>query len=121
LSIGAGQDRQARQKKSEAFALPYMYPRWTISEVGGLDGLAMIYVKSILAGIAAVLLVVVLFVVAVFVIPLLLQFRTGSGGIGAVSGGLSTLALLAIVALAFAGGFYWEFRRASRAKSGVRR
>jgi hypothetical protein len=84
----------------------------------------MIYLKSILAGIAAALLVIVLFVVAVFVIPLLLQFRTGSGGIGAVSTGLSdpvVLAFAMLLVLAFVGGFYWEFRRASRAKSGVRR
>jgi uncharacterized BrkB/YihY/UPF0761 family membrane protein len=81
----------------------------------------MMYLKSILAGIAAALLVLILLVVAMVVIPMLLQFGTGSGGIGAVSGGLSTLTLLAIVALAFAGGFSWEFRRASRAKSGVRR
>lgn len=83
----------------------------------------MIYLKSFLAGIAAALLVIVLFVVAVLVIPLLLQFAmlqfatTGSGGIGAVSYGLSELALALIVTLAFAGGFYWEFRRASRRKS----
>ena len=35
LSIGAGQDRQARQKNQEAFAFPYMYPRRTISQVAG--------------------------------------------------------------------------------------
>ena len=88
----------------------------------------MIYLKSFLAGIAAVLLVlilfVVLFVVAVFVIPLLLQFRTGSGGIGAVSFGLFepvVLAFAMLLGLAFVGGFYWEFRRASRAKSAVTR
>lgn len=80
----------------------------------------MIYLKSFLAGIAAALLVIVLFVVAVLVIPLLLQFATtGSGGIGAVSSGFSELALALIVTLAFAGGFYWEFRRASRRKSSL--
>ena len=85
----------------------------------------MIYLKSFLAGIAAALLVIVLFVVAVLVIPLLLQFAvlqvatTGSGGIGAVSYGFSELALVLLVTLAFAGGFYWEFRRASRRKSSL--
>ena len=85
----------------------------------------MIYLKSLLAGIAAALLVIVLFVVAVLVIPLLLQFAllqvatTGSGGIGAVSYGFSELALVLLVTLAFAGGFYWEFRRASRRKSSL--
>ena len=77
----------------------------------------MIYLKSLLAGIAAALLVIVLFVMAMFVIPLLLQFgTTGSGGIGAVSYGFSALAFGLLVTLAFAGGFYWEFRRASRRK-----
>ena len=87
----------------------------------------MIYLKSFMAGIAAALLVIVLFVVAVIVIPLLLQFATtrsgvatsGSGGIGAVSYGFSELALVLLVTLAFAGGFYWEFRRASRRKSSL--
>jgi hypothetical protein len=102
-----------------------MYPRRTISQLAGtLMGSAMIYLKSILAGIAAVLLLIVLFVLALFVIPLLLQFRTGSGGIGAVSAGISdpvVLALAMLLVLAFVGGFSWEFRRASRAKSGARR
>jgi hypothetical protein len=80
----------------------------------------MIYFKSFLAGIAAALLVIVLFVVAVLVIPLLLQFSTtGSGAIGAVSDGFSELALVLLVTLAFAAGFYWEFRRASRRKSSL--
>ena len=80
----------------------------------------MIYLKSFLAGIAAALLVIVVGVVAVFAIPLLLQSRsTGSGGIGAVSYGFSAPAFALLVTLAFAGGFYWEFRRASRRKSSL--
>jgi hypothetical protein len=105
-----------------------MYPQRTFLRWRDVDGSSMIYLKSLLAGIAAALLVIVLFVMAVFVIPLLLQFviplllqfgTTGSGGIGAVSYGVSGLALALIVTLAFAGGFYWEFRRASRRKSSL--
>jgi hypothetical protein len=73
----------------------------------------VIYIKSILAGIAAVLAVLVIFVLVTFVVPLILMPRTGSGGIGAVSSGMPGFAAL-IIPLAFAGGFYWEFRRASR-------
>jgi hypothetical protein len=81
----------------------------------------MIYLKSILAGIAAVLLILILFVVLLFAIPLLLQLGTGtgSGGIGAVSSGFSELTFAGLVVLAFVGGFYWEFRRASRARSSL--
>jgi hypothetical protein len=75
----------------------------------------MIYLKSILAGIAAVLLIFVLFIAAIVVAVLVAQIGTGSGGIGAVSAGLPLLLMFAlVVVLAFAGGFYWEFRRASR-------
>jgi hypothetical protein len=75
----------------------------------------MIYLKSILAGIAAVLLALILLVLAIVAFVLVTQLGTGSGGIGAVSAGLPPLIVLTLlVLLAFAAGFYWEFRRASR-------
>jgi hypothetical protein len=81
----------------------------------------VIYVKSVLAGLAAVLTVFAIVFLVTVVAPLFLMMsRAGSGGIGAVSTGfgISGLAVLIVVALAsFAGGFYWEFRRASRRRS----
>ena len=76
----------------------------------------MLYLKCVLAGIAAALAVFVLMVVALVVVPLLLAMSgTGSGGIGAVSAGLFGPTVLALVS--FAGGFYWEYRRLTRARS----
>ena len=78
----------------------------------------MILLKSFLAGVAAVLAAFVIMVLAAFVFPLFLtMFRTGSSGIGAVSAGISEPALLLGVPLVFAGGFYWEYRRASRRRA----
>ena len=74
----------------------------------------MIYLKCILAGIAAVLLSVLLLILLLAAWQYFLVFRTsGSGGIGAVSGGLDMLAALVLVGVIFAGGFYWQFRRSS--------
>jgi uncharacterized BrkB/YihY/UPF0761 family membrane protein len=78
----------------------------------------MIWLKSFLAGVGAVLAAFIILVLAVFVFPLFLTMsRAGSGGIGAVSAGVSGLAVLLGVPLVFAGGFYWEYRRASRRRA----
>jgi len=78
----------------------------------------MILLKSFLAGVAAVLVAFVIMVFAVFVFPLFLTMsRAGSSGVGAVSAGISELALLLGAPLVFAGGFYWEYRRASRRRA----
>jgi hypothetical protein len=75
----------------------------------------MIWIKSFLAGVAAVLAAFVVVILALFVFPFFLMMsRAGSGGIGAVSAGVSQLAVVVGVPLVFAGGFYWQFRRASR-------
>jgi hypothetical protein len=80
----------------------------------------MIYLKSLLAGILAALVSCVVVVVSFFLILFLPSIFTiassGSGGIGAVSAGVPGL-LLVIPVLAFAGGFYWQFRRSSRPRS----
>jgi hypothetical protein len=76
----------------------------------------MIYLKSMLAGFAALFVSIIvlwvgLTVMFTFVLP---RWGNGSGGIGAVSiGGLELVPILAIVIAIFALGFYWEFRRAS--------
>jgi cytochrome c biogenesis protein CcdA len=78
----------------------------------------MIWLKSFLAGVVAVLAAFIIMVLAVFVLPLFLTMsRTGSSSIGAVSAGISALAVLLGVPLVFAGGFYWEYRRASRRRA----
>jgi hypothetical protein len=81
----------------------------------------MIWIRSLLAGVAAALVALVIFV-AVSFLPLagvvLMSRTTGSGGIGAVSVGSGPALLVAL--LAFAGGFYWQFRRASRPRPKAR-
>jgi hypothetical protein len=73
----------------------------------------MAYVKSVMVGvvgavIAAVLWVLVAFVLPVFT-PLLVSRVTGSpGGAGAAIGSGS---ILAAAVIGFVGGFYWMFRR----------
>ena len=75
----------------------------------------MIYLKSILAGIAAVIVSVILCVAGFALMMFALSRRSGSGGIGAVSVSIGPIVLmLAILAiLIFAAGFWWEFRRLS--------
>jgi hypothetical protein len=84
--------------------------------------LAMIYLKGILVGISVAVAASVLFVVAVFVLPLLLPFLlsrvTGNGGMAAAS--FSSGPILGIALVAFAAGFYWEFRRASTTRRRAR-
>ena len=73
----------------------------------------MIYVKSILAGIVAVLIVLA-FVAASFAAwQYLAMVRTGSGGIGLILFDVDVMVLLLIVLATFAAGFSWQFRRAS--------
>jgi hypothetical protein len=80
----------------------------------------MIYFKSVLAGILAALVSCVAVVASVFLIlfmpSIFMAASTGSGGIGAVSAGVPDLILLVPVA-AFAGGFYWQYRRMSQPRS----
>ena len=78
----------------------------------------MIYLKGILVGILVAVAASVLYVLAVFVLPLLLPFLlsriTGTGGVAGAS--FSSGPVLGIALVGFAAGFYWEFRRASRTR-----
>ena len=75
-------------------------------------GKPMIYLKSVLMGMAALIASLILYV-AISVLPLVAQWRdSGSGGIGIVSTNFTIGAVFWIVAaLIFAAGFWWEFRR----------
>jgi hypothetical protein len=79
--------------------------------------------KSVLAGFVAALVASVLYILAVFVVPIafeLLRSRmaadAGSAGIGAISVGFTDVSVLGVSLVAFAAGFTWQFRRASRAR-----
>jgi len=72
----------------------------------------MIYLKSVLVGVAVLMVSLLLFVL-ISVLPLLVG-RPGSG-----SGGFATIVTIGpsfwiVVVVIFAAGFWWEFRRASR-------
>ena len=79
----------------------------------------MIYIKSILVGIVAAVAVAVLWVLTIFVgpvvIPFLISRITNSGGIGAASIGSGSI--LAAGLIGFVIGFYWQFRRLSRRRA----
>jgi hypothetical protein len=71
----------------------------------------MIWFKSAFVGFAAAVITVVAIIVATSVA--VVNVNDGSGGIGAVSVGVSELLLFPAV-LAFALGFRWMFRRQRR-------
>ena len=75
-------------------------------------GMPMIYLKSVLMGMAALIVSLILYV-AISVLPLVAQWRgSGSGGIGIVSTNVTIGPVFWIVAaLIFAAGFSWQFRR----------
>jgi type II secretory pathway component PulF len=81
----------------------------------------MMYLKSTLVGIVAAVAASVLWILLVFVLPILIPFlmsrNTGSGGIGAVSVGvLDSGLVLAAALVGFAIGFFWEYRRLSKSR-----
>jgi len=78
----------------------------------------MIYVRSILAGLAAAVLAVALLMAATIIIAMREVYKQ-SPGLGAVafdvnSGWVSGIGLLLGGVLVFALGFAWEFRRSLR-------
>jgi hypothetical protein len=76
----------------------------------------MIYFKSILVGIVAAVAAAVLWILAVFVMPVFMPFLisriTNSGGVGAASVGSGSILGAALVG--FLIGCYWQFRRLSK-------
>ena len=76
----------------------------------------MVFVKSALAGAAAVIIAaLVIYGLAVGVPRILELIPSSEGGIGFYSIGPFPMWPLGVVALLiFSGGFYWSFRRATR-------
>jgi hypothetical protein len=76
----------------------------------------LVYLKSLVAGIVAAVAASILYILTVFVFPVVLPFIlarfTGEGG--ATAGRFSSGPLLVIAFLAFAAAFAWQFRRARR-------
>ena len=79
----------------------------------------MVYLKSIVAGLIAVIGTLVLAVIGFIVWGLWMSQRYPNGaGASAVSYDIRALVipLVIIVGLIFASGFWWQFRRAKRAE-----
>lgn len=75
----------------------------------------MTSLKSLLVGIVAALVASVLYVMAVFVLPILVPFLLSkiAGTSGAAGASLSDGPVLIVAVVAFAAGFYWQLRRGS--------
>ena len=77
----------------------------------------MIYLRCLTAGVVAATFTAMLWVLAVFVlpifVPMLISRVTGSGGTAAATVDSGSI-LLAVLA-GFAAGCWWQFRRESRA------
>ena len=87
----------------------------------------MLFFKSALAGIATAFLVMIVSLVLFFVVSATLATSqvgidystSGSGGIGAVSVGLTEISALAILLFSVAGfalGFWWQFTRGAKVR-----
>jgi hypothetical protein len=76
----------------------------------------MIFLKSVLVGVVAVVLASILYIVIPVVAELLMSFREESG-IGAVAVGVGPLEF-GVGLLIFILAFWWEYRRASRSRGG---
>jgi hypothetical protein len=76
----------------------------------------MVYVKSALVGLLTALAACVIYILAVFVLPLLLPFllsRFSDAGVGAAGATFSTGPLSIVAVIAFAWGFYRNLRRSA--------
>jgi hypothetical protein len=77
----------------------------------------MIYLKSVLVGIAAAIAAAGLWIFGVFIAPLVIPFlisritNSAGAGIGAAYVGSTSILVAAVVG--FLAGFYWQFRRLS--------
>jgi hypothetical protein len=70
----------------------------------------MVYVKSILVGLGAAVLSVILMAAAALAIAM----RAQSAGVGAIAVGVSGPSAIIVALIMFAVGFAWAFRRWSR-------
>jgi hypothetical protein len=74
----------------------------------------MIYLKSVLFGIAGAIVVSVLWILAAFVLPILIPqvlSRLGGGdGAGVAGARITSNSILLAALIGFAAGFYWRFR-----------
>jgi uncharacterized membrane protein len=77
----------------------------------------MIYLKSILAGIVAVLMVLVLVAASFAAWQYLTMKKTGSGGVGLILFNVDLVLVLIIGLAIFCAGFYWQFRKGSAKNS----
>ena len=77
----------------------------------------MAFVKALFAGIVLALVAAVLWILAVFVLPLAVPILferlsdSGGGGVGVSYGYFSTGPLFLVALIGFAGGFAWQLRR----------
>lgn len=80
----------------------------------------MIWIKSVLVGLAAAILAIVVVPIAMIAWMTNVHFGEGSGGIGAVSAGIIEMVFLPAI-IGFALGFWWSIRRQRRKRrlSGV--
>jgi hypothetical protein len=74
----------------------------------------MIYLKSVLFGVAGAIVVSVLWILAAFVLPILIPqvlSRLGGGdGAGGAGARITSNSILLAALIGFAAGFYWKFR-----------
>jgi hypothetical protein len=79
-------------------------------------GTHMIYFKSIIVGLITAVATSLLWILAVFVFPIVIPFLisriTNSGGVGFAVVGSGSILIAGLVG--FAVGFYWQFRRLSK-------
>jgi hypothetical protein len=86
------------------------------------------YLKSFLFGIGAAIVAAILWILAVFVLPIFMPFllsrvtgaggvgaEFGAGGVGGVGASIGSGSILAAAFVGFVAGFYWKFRRVSNA------
>jgi hypothetical protein len=76
----------------------------------------MIFVKSTLAGVAALIMAALTIYALAVGVPLILELiPSREGGIGSyIVGPFPMWPLVVVALLIFSGGFYWSFRRATR-------
>ncbi len=84
----------------------------------------MVYVKSVLVGIVAGVVAAVIWILAVFVLPVGLPFLLrqviddGTGGVGASYATISSASITGVALVGFLVGFFWRLRRSPKTEAG---